>query len=81
MPGNHNLQWPAPTQSEDPPCSEDALLADPLLGEVSDNGGGTQTIPLLQGSPAIDAAGSCTVTDQRGEPCQRACDSEAYEAP
>ena len=42
---------------------------DPQLGELEDNGGGTQTIALLENSPAIDAGSNPLnlVTDQRGE--------------
>jgi hypothetical protein len=49
---------------------------DPLLGPLADNGGPTQTMALLPGSPAIDAAGTTVpnnpltgqplTTDQRG---------------
>ena len=40
----------------------------PRLGRLSDNGGATLTIPLLSGSPAIDAGPPSQVlsTDQRG---------------
>lgn len=42
---------------------------DPLLGELQDNGGSTQTFALLDGSPAIDAGSNPEnlETDQRGE--------------
>ena len=49
----------------------------PMLGALGNNGGPTQTIPLLAGSPAIDAGNpsGCTdgnghllKTDQRGKP-------------
>lgn len=41
---------------------------DPLLGPLADNGGPTQTHALLSGSPALDSAEDCTLTDdQRGE--------------
>jgi hypothetical protein len=46
-----------------------ALLGDPKLGPLQDNGGPTQTVALLVGSPAIDAipSANCAVaTDQRG---------------
>ncbi|TWT36616.1 tRNA(Glu)-specific nuclease WapA precursor [Posidoniimonas corsicana] len=45
---------------------------DPLLGTLGDHGGATQTVPLLQGSPAIDAGDDTLAsavgltTDQRG---------------
>lgn len=80
MPGDHNIQWPPPEDQEhDPLCSAGIILEDPLLGELSDNGGPTLTIPLLAGSPAIDAADGCTDTDQRGEPRQGPCDIGAFE--
>jgi hypothetical protein len=80
MSGAHNLQWPPPEGSEDPLCTAGAQAVEPRLGVLSDNGGGTDTIPLLEGSPAIDAAADCTDTDQRGEPRHRACDIGAFEA-
>jgi hypothetical protein len=68
---------------------------DPKLGDsLSDNGGPTQTIPLLAGSPAIDAGNpaGCTdghghvlTTDQRGDKrpgdpkLTTGCDIGAYE--
>lgn len=46
---------------------------DPLLGELQDNGGTTQTLALLEGSPAIDAGSNPNdlATDQRGEEFDR----------
>ena len=49
---------------------------------LRDDGGPTQTIALLPGSPAIDAGGpGCPPTDQRGvsRPHGAACDIGAYE--
>jgi hypothetical protein len=48
-----------------------AAPLDPLLGPQQDNGGSTQTMALLPGSPAIDAGSNALVpagvtTDQRG---------------
>ena len=42
----------------------------PLLGPLASNGGPTDTLALLPGSPAINAGGSagCPATDQRGVP-------------
>jgi hypothetical protein len=79
MPGDRNLQWPAPATDGDAPCTAGIALVDPLLGVLSDNGGATQTIPLLAGSPAIDAGEGCSPTDQRGEPRTGACDLGAFE--
>ncbi|HXM20062.1 MAG TPA: right-handed parallel beta-helix repeat-containing protein [Terriglobales bacterium] len=66
---------------------------DPKLGQLGHHGGPTQTIPLLTGSPAIDAGNpsGCTdgqghllKTDQRGRPRHdkedtSGCDMGAYE--
>jgi hypothetical protein len=66
---------------------------DPKLGTLGNYGGPTQTIPLLNGSPAIDAGNpsGCTdgqghllTTDQRGKPRPDkedtgGCDMGAYE--
>ncbi len=73
---------------EDGSCSA-SLSGDPLLGPLADNGGPTQTMALLPGSPAIDA-GDDTVCedvntvnnlDQRGvtRPQGSHCDVGAYE--
>jgi predicted outer membrane repeat protein len=84
LPGANNLQWPGPGSDGDPPCSADVLLGDPLLGGLGDHGGPTQTIALTDGSPALDAATDCPLTDQRGEPRPgtgtEPCDMGAFEA-
>ena len=58
----------------------------PLLGPLANNGGATQTMALLPGSPAIDgvtfnAPNGCPSTDQRGwlRPFGSYCDIGAYE--
>ncbi len=57
--------------------------ADPMLGSLADNGGPTDTLRLLSGSPAIDSADNalCPATDQRGvtRPQNSVCDIGAYE--
>ena len=77
--GGHVIQWPAPGGDGDPACTQDAVFSDPLLGELSDQGGPTQTIPLLEGSPAIDAGEGCPDNDQRGESRDASCDLGAFE--
>jgi CSLREA domain-containing protein len=54
---------------------------DPRVGPLADNGGPTDTVALLPGSPALDAADGCPATDQRGvaRPQGPACDIGAYE--
>lgn len=56
---------------------------DPIIGPLSDNGGPTPTIPVLAGSPALNAGTCLAGTDQRGvtRPLGPACDIGAYEAP
>ncbi|HEX5617053.1 MAG TPA: choice-of-anchor Q domain-containing protein [Solirubrobacteraceae bacterium] len=59
------------------------LVADTRLGSLTNNGGQTDTMALLAGSPGIDkgAPASCPATDQRGtaRPSGAACDVGAYE--
>jgi hypothetical protein len=54
---------------------------DTYLGSLAINGGPTQTIALLPGSPAIDKvpAKDCPSTDQRGAPRTAPCDIGAYD--
>jgi CSLREA domain-containing protein len=58
---------------------------DPKLGPLASNGGLTQTMALLAGSPAIDTGmdAGCPATDQRGKPRPQGthCDIGAYESP
>lgn len=69
----------------------DQLTADPLLGPLGFYGGNTATLPLLQGSPAVDAGHpaspgtnivACPAVDQRGyaRPAGQRCDIGAFEA-
>ena len=55
--------------------------ADAKLGTLADNGGPTQTVALLPGSPAIDAGNTTLATDQRGvtRPQGSAADIGAFE--
>jgi len=63
----------------------DLISTDPRLGPLASHGGPTQTMPLLSGSAALDAAqgSACPPTDQRGvaRPMGPACDIGAFEAP
>jgi len=64
-------------------CGISLLSSDPMLGALADNGGFTQTMALLPGSPAINAGDdeTCSITDQRGvlRPQGSHCDIGAYE--
>jgi LPXTG-site transpeptidase (sortase) family protein len=59
-------------------CSA-SLSGDPLFGVLGDYGGSTQTVPLLPGSPAIDAGSGCESKDQRGK-TRGTCDIGAFES-
>ncbi len=62
-------------------CSTAPITDDPRLGHLGNYGGFTQTVPLLYGSPAIDAGNdtTCAATDQRGKGRLGACDLGAFE--
>ena len=61
----------------------DLSSTDPLLGQLDDNGGPTQTRALRAGSPALDryTTPGCPSVDQRGysRPAGSACDIGAFE--
>ncbi len=54
------------TGPDDPLTDTDRLNTDPLLGELANNGGPTQTHALLPGSPALNTGNTSLTTDQRG---------------
>jgi hypothetical protein len=67
----------------------DLQNANPQLGPLASNGGPTQTLALLKGSPASDviplSSGLCPATDQRGHKrpdnrLESACDIGAFES-
>jgi hypothetical protein len=79
--GGHNLS----SDSSCPFTQPGSLVnTDPKLGPFGDYGGPTPTVPLLAGSPALDAAASavCSPTDQRGitRPYGPGCDIGAFES-
>jgi len=56
------------------------IVADALIKPLADNGGPTETVKLLTGSPALGFAQSCPKRDQRGVKRPGAdCDSGAFE--
>jgi hypothetical protein len=66
------------------PDSTDKVGANPKLASLAENGGPTETLALLKGSPAIDAipAAACPETiDQRGvsRPQGHGCDIGSFE--
>jgi hypothetical protein len=65
-----------------PTASGDRAGVDPLLAPLADNGGPTDTIALLLGSPAIDAGAGCPATDERGVSRAQGttCDAGAFES-
>lgn len=62
--GTNNIQYPQGNTA----CTPGIPFANPKLGPLADNGGFTQTLALLVGSPAIDAGkhSYCLEKDQRG---------------
>jgi predicted outer membrane repeat protein len=73
------------------PANHSLVDVNPLLGTLSNNGGPTQTVPLLPHSPALDitpfgvnGCGTTVTRDGRGDPRpmpnSASCDSGAYEA-
>jgi hypothetical protein len=78
--GGHNLCSDASANFTMPNSRNNV---DPLLEELTDNGGPTPTMALRLGSPAIDAGddSACPPSDQRGVPRPQgfACDIGAYE--
>lgn len=77
---DHNLSGDASCMFTDPGSKQNA---NPQLGALQNNGGQTDTMALLAGSPAIDAGTNegCPATDQRGvaRPQGSACDIGAFE--
>jgi hypothetical protein len=69
--------------SIDPSSTNNLIGGDPLLAPLGDYGGPTQTMPLLPGSPAIDAGTTgdgIPTTDQRGVPRVGGVDIGAFES-
>ena len=67
--GSHNLQWPAThavCANADRACTPGTVFSNPLLDELENNGGPTQTVAPLPGSPALGIGRNCPATDQRG---------------
>lgn len=79
--GGNNIQYPQKTtgNGNDYECFGAQTAVNPVLGTLGDYGGPTQTIPLLDSSPAINAGSSCSANDQRGFARQGQCDIGAYE--
>jgi hypothetical protein len=83
--GGQNIQYPRlkPTYNNEVnnPITANPIFVDPLLGSLGTYGGPTQTVPLLTGSPAIDAGivTACPGLDQRGFTRQGRCDIGPYE--
>jgi hypothetical protein len=82
----HNLESTAPSQCGLSAAKHDVIGEDPLLGPLANNGGPTQTMALLAGSPAVDAGATCSngigyylTVDQRASPRGGPCDIGAYE--
>jgi len=82
--GGNNVMWPEDRSiwgTTDLPVTATAVIADPLLAALADNGGPTQTMALQSGSPCIDigSTGDSPATDQRGQARDADPDAGAYE--
>lgn len=77
----NNIQYPQKTTGNwnDYECFAGQTAVNPQVGTIGDYGGPTPTVPLLAGSPAINAGSSCPATDQRGFARNGVCDIGAYE--
>jgi len=67
--GLDDLQWPAThsvCSTADVACTNGTVFGNPQLGVLQSNGGPTQTIAPLPGSPALGVGQNCPATDQRG---------------
>ena len=76
--GGGNIQFPAGDKYR---CFDDALVQDPRLDSLADNGGLYPSIALQSDSPAIayGEAEYCPPVDQRAGTRKSQCDSGAYE--
>lgn len=74
--GTGNLQWPDGSL-----CTESPLVMDPLLGELGDHGGETETMVPGATSPARLLGTGCPDTDQLGEPRGEPCTAGSVEVP
>lgn len=77
--GGNNLFFPENEAGRCVSTPDNSLFVHPLLIPLADNGGPTQTMALLPGSPAINAGSGCDVIDQRGFIRAGNCDIGAYE--
>jgi hypothetical protein len=70
--GGGNLQWPMGSS-----CTAMPLVVDPMLGELADNGGDSET--MMPGAAARGVATGCPPTDQLGKPRAEPCTAGAVE--
>ncbi|MFZ2237323.1 MAG: choice-of-anchor Q domain-containing protein [Dokdonella sp.] len=83
--GSNNIQWPQTRPGsggqQEQAVTPGATFANPQLLAVGANGGLTQTMALIPGSPAVDTGTptGAPSTDQRGQPRHAAVDIGAYE--
>ena len=76
--GQNNIQWPNGRQ-DDMDCVPGITRTDPLMGQLADNGGPTETVSPLAGSPVLNAGTNCPPLDQRGAARSEPCTIGAYE--
>ncbi|HET9031510.1 MAG TPA: choice-of-anchor Q domain-containing protein [Dokdonella sp.] len=82
--GSNNLQWPQTrpgSGQHEQAVTPGAIFANPQLQAIAANGGLTETMALIAGSPAFDGGTSMGAppTDQRGKSRYGVVDIGAYE--
>ncbi|MEP6880534.1 MAG: choice-of-anchor Q domain-containing protein, partial [Dokdonella sp.] len=82
--GSNNVQWPQTrpgSGQQEQPVTPGTTFANAQLLPIAANGGSTETMALMPGSPAVDSGAStgAPLTDQRGQGRHAAVDVGAYE--
>ncbi len=77
----NNIQFPQKTTGNwnDYECFAGQTAVNPQVGTIGDYGGLTPVVPLLAGSPAINAGSNCPTFDQRDFSRSGTCDIGAFE--
>jgi hypothetical protein len=73
--GGGNLQWP----DDGALCTDDPLIADPVLGPLEPGAAGLRVMVPEAGSPAAAIGTGCPATDQLGNPRPEPCTAGAVE--
>ncbi len=80
--GARDVQWPMNKVvggSADSPCLPNIEFADPMLGPLADNGGGTLTMLPAAAASVVQVGTGCPATDQTGKMRATPCTIGALE--